>query len=300
MFDTVLVANRGEIAVRVIRTLRRLGIRSRRRLQRRRRAAPGTSREADVAVRLGPAAARPRATCDIERDRSTPPRAHRRAGGPPRLRVPRPRTPAFARACADAGLVFVGPPAEAIEADGRQDRAPSATVAAAGVPVVPGSQRRGLTDDDLVEAARRDRLPGADQAVGGRRRQGHAPGRRPGRPAAPRSPPPGARRAAAFGDDTLLARAVRRPARGTSRCRCSPTPTATSCTSASASAACSAGTRRSSRRRRPPLLDAADARAAMGAAAVRAAAAVRLRRRRHGRVHRRRGDRPGRTSSSWR
>ncbi|MBY8854123.1 acetyl/propionyl-CoA carboxylase subunit alpha, partial [Saccharothrix sp. MB29] len=58
----------------------------------------------------------------------------------------------FARACDKAGLVFIGPPAEAIEAMGDKIRA-KLTVAAAGVPVVPGRTEVGMTDDDLVGAA---------------------------------------------------------------------------------------------------------------------------------------------------
>ena len=148
---------------------------------------------------------------------------------------------------------------------------PRRTVAAAGVRVVPGAGDAGMTDDDLVAAADGRRLPAAAQAVGRRRRQGHAPGRVAGGAAGR------ARRGAARGARRVrrrhpAGRALRRPARATSRCRCSPTRTATSSTSASGSAACSGATRRSSRRRRPPLLDDAQ-RAAIGAQAVAAARA---------------------------
>jgi acetyl-CoA/propionyl-CoA carboxylase biotin carboxyl carrier protein len=57
---------------------------------------------------------------------------------------------AFAAACTDAGIVFVGPPASAIEAMGDKIAA-KATVAKAGVPVVPGSDGAGLTDDELAD-----------------------------------------------------------------------------------------------------------------------------------------------------
>ena len=81
----------------------------------------------------------------------------------------------FAQSCADAGLVFIGPPASAISLMGDKIRA-KATVRAAGVPVVPGSSASGLSDAELVTAAQDIGHAGADQAVGGRRRQGHAPG----------------------------------------------------------------------------------------------------------------------------
>jgi acetyl-CoA/propionyl-CoA carboxylase biotin carboxyl carrier protein len=65
---------------------------------------------------------------------------------------------AFARACADAGLVFIGPPAEAIALMGDKIRAKE-TVRAAGVPVVPGSSGSGLTDAELAGAAREIGVP---------------------------------------------------------------------------------------------------------------------------------------------
>ena len=109
----------------------------------------------------------------------------------------------------EAGLVWIGPPPEAIEAMGSKVRA-RALMEAAGVPIVPG---RELVDgDDRRRGGRRGRLPAAGQGLGGRRRQGDAPGR-----AGPRSSTTaiaGARREAeaAFGDrPVFLERYLQRP-----------------------------------------------------------------------------------------
>jgi acetyl-CoA/propionyl-CoA carboxylase biotin carboxyl carrier protein len=148
MFDTVLVANRGEIAVRVMRTLRRLGIRS---------TAVFTDadsgarhvREADIAVRVG-------SHLSIEDQLQAAVRTGAQAIHPGYGFLA--ENAGFARACADAGLVFVGPPADAIELMGDKIRAKE-TVHAAGVPVVPGSSGNGLTDDQLMAAAREIGVP---------------------------------------------------------------------------------------------------------------------------------------------
>ncbi|MGW0532145.1 acetyl/propionyl/methylcrotonyl-CoA carboxylase subunit alpha [Streptomyces sp. NPDC003032] len=149
MFSTVLVANRGEIAVRVIRTLRALGVRS---------VAVFSDadadarhvREADTAVRIGPA---PAAESYLSVERIL------RAAATSGAQAVHPgygflaENAAFAQACADAGLAFIGPPASAIDLMGDKIRAKE-TVRAAGVPVVPGSSGSGLTDAELAAAAR--------------------------------------------------------------------------------------------------------------------------------------------------
>ncbi|HEY1319076.1 MAG TPA: biotin carboxylase N-terminal domain-containing protein, partial [Streptosporangiaceae bacterium] len=147
MFDTVLIANRGEIAVRIIRTLRAMGIRS---VAVYSDADAGARhvREADCAVRLGPA---PAAESYLNAGRILA------AAGQAGAQAVHPgygflsENASFARACAGAGLTFIGPPPEAIEAMGDKIAA-KATVAAAGVPVVPGAGAPGLSDEDLARA----------------------------------------------------------------------------------------------------------------------------------------------------
>ncbi|MER6978765.1 biotin carboxylase N-terminal domain-containing protein [Streptomyces carpinensis] len=148
MFETVLVANRGEIAVRVIRTLRALGVRS---------VAVFSDadadarhvREADTAVRIGLAPAAESYLC-AERLLEAAARTGAQAVHPGYGFLA--ENADFARACEEAGLVFIGPPADAISLMGDKIRAKE-TVKAAGVPVVPGSSGSGLTDAQLAEAA---------------------------------------------------------------------------------------------------------------------------------------------------
>ncbi|MFF4328571.1 biotin carboxylase N-terminal domain-containing protein [Streptomyces sp. NPDC001591] len=154
MFSTVLVANRGEIAVRVIRTLRELGIRS---------VAVFSDadadarhvREADTAVRIGPAAAA-ESYLSVERLLDAARRTGAEAVHPGYGFLA--ENAGFAQACAEAGLAFIGPPASAISLMGDKIRAKE-TVKAAGVPVVPGSSGSGLSDAELVEAAEKIGMP---------------------------------------------------------------------------------------------------------------------------------------------
>jgi acetyl-CoA/propionyl-CoA carboxylase biotin carboxyl carrier protein len=148
MFSTVLVANRGEIAVRVMRTLRDMGIRTVA-VYSDADADARHVREADVAVRLGPAAAR-ESYLSIERVVQAALDTGAEAVHPGYGFLA--ENADFAKALADKGITFIGPPVGAIEAMGDKIRAKQ-TVMKAGVPVVPGRTEPGMTDADLVAAA---------------------------------------------------------------------------------------------------------------------------------------------------
>ncbi|MDX6688656.1 MAG: acetyl-CoA/propionyl-CoA carboxylase, biotin carboxylase, biotin carboxyl carrier protein [Solirubrobacteraceae bacterium] len=200
-FSTVLVANRGEIAVRVIRTLQRLGIRAVAVYSDADVDAPHV-RLADAAMAIGPAPAGEsylRAGTMLEAAHKSGSQAIHPGYGFLAERAE------FARRCADAGITFIGPPPAAIELLG--DKISAKLIAQrAGVPVVPGIERAGLGDDDIVAWAQADsaRLPLMVKAAAG----GGGRGMRTVHtlaelPEALRS----ARREAlaAFGDDALLA-----------------------------------------------------------------------------------------------
>ncbi|WP_237573491.1 acetyl-CoA carboxylase biotin carboxylase subunit [Mycolicibacterium lacusdiani] len=145
MFDTVLVANRGEIAVRVIRTLRAMGIRSVAVFSDADAGALHVA-EADVAVRIGPAPAR-QSYLDIAAVVDAARRTGAQAVHPGYGFLS--ENAEFAAALRDAGIAFIGPPVTAIQTMGDKITA-KAAVSAFGVPVVPGISRPGLTDDDLI------------------------------------------------------------------------------------------------------------------------------------------------------
>ena len=197
MFGTVLVANRGEIACRVLRTLRALGVRSVAVFSDPDVDAPHVHL-ADLAVRLGPA---PVAQSYLSIERVV---AAARATGADAIHPGYgflSENAAFAAACGVAGVVFVGPSPSAIAAMGDMIEA-KRTVAAAGVAVVPGSEG-ALSDDGLADVADEIGYPVLlkPSAGGGGKgmREVHGPAELAGAIAAARREARGA-----FADDTLL------------------------------------------------------------------------------------------------
>jgi acetyl-CoA/propionyl-CoA carboxylase biotin carboxyl carrier protein len=154
VFDTVLIANRGEIAVRVIRTLRALGVRSVAVFSDADAGARHVA-EADVAVHIGPTPAN-QSYLNIRAVLDAAVRTRAQAVHPGYGFLS--ENVEFARACEAAGLVFIGPPVAAIEAMGDKIRA-KATVSAAGVPVVPGGGAPGQSDGELAGIAREIGFP---------------------------------------------------------------------------------------------------------------------------------------------
>ncbi len=148
LFSTVLVANRGEIACRVIRTLRTLGIRS---VAVYSDADAGARhvREADVAVRIGPAAATEsylKIEAILQACRDTGAEAVHPGYGFLSENAD------FARALAAAGITFIGPGVDSLNVMGDKIRSKN-HVSGYGVPVVPGIAEPGMTDAQLIEAA---------------------------------------------------------------------------------------------------------------------------------------------------
>src|SRR3954470_20674215 len=147
MFSKVLIANRGEIALRVIRACHELGVRSVAVYSDADERAPHV-RAADEAVHIGPA---PSAESYLKGDRIV--EAAVRVGAEaihPGYGFLSERE-WFARAVREAGLAWIGPPAEAIAAMGSKTAAPTLAVAN-GVPVVPG------TTEPLADAAEAEKL----------------------------------------------------------------------------------------------------------------------------------------------
>ena len=206
MFDTVLVANRGEIAARIIRTLRRMGVESVAVYSDADANAPFV-RLADRAVRIGPAPAT-ESYLDVDRVLEAALATASQALHPGYGFLS--ENPALARACADAGIAFIGPPVAVLEQMGDKISAKQAAVAA-GVPVVAGRHDADMDDAAVARAIGEVGLPvilkpsaggggkgmvivrdetDIDEAIAGARRVARS----------------------AFGDDTLLVeRYVERP-----------------------------------------------------------------------------------------
>jgi acetyl-CoA carboxylase biotin carboxylase subunit len=206
VFRAVLVANRGEIARRVFRACRRLGVGCVAVFSEADRAAPHV-READRAVLLGPAPAR-ESYLDIERLLDAARRTGADAVHPGYGFLS--ESWRFAEACARAGLTFVGPPVEALRAMGDKSRA-RALMTAAGVPTVPGSVGAVADAAEAERAAVRIGFPLILKAAAGGGGIGMARVDRPADLAAAFAA--AARRAqASFGDGALyLERYLERP-----------------------------------------------------------------------------------------
>src|SRR5918911_3666114 len=163
MFEKVLVANRGEIAVRIIRALDELGIPSVAVYSEIDRDAPHV-RRAGEAYLLGPAPAA-ESYLDVARILEVVCESAADAVHPGYGFLA--ENARFARACEEAGIVFIGPPARAIEAMGSKTRARE-LMREAGVPIVPGTTDPVASVDDARAIVERDiGYPVAVKAAGG-------------------------------------------------------------------------------------------------------------------------------------
>ncbi len=162
MFEKVLIANRGEIAIRVARTLKEMGIRSVAVYSEIDRDAPHV-READEAFLIGPAVPA-ESYLNILKIIDTAKEAGAEAIHPGYGFLA--ENADFARACAEAGIVFIGPPPEAIDAMGSKTRARE-IMAEAGVPIVPGATEAAPDIEAARKQAEEAGYPVACKAAGG-------------------------------------------------------------------------------------------------------------------------------------
>jgi acetyl-CoA/propionyl-CoA carboxylase biotin carboxyl carrier protein len=162
VFEKVLIANRGEIAIRVARTLKEMGIGSVAVYSEIDREAPHV-READEAFLIGPAVPA-ESYLNVEKIVATAKEAGAEAIHPGYGFLA--ENADFARACGEAGIVFIGPPAEAIEEMGSKTRARE-IMKAAGVPIVPGATEPAQDVDAARAQAEEAGYPVACKAAGG-------------------------------------------------------------------------------------------------------------------------------------
>lgn len=162
MFGKILIANRGEIACRIVRTARRMGVRTVAVYSEADERAPHVSL-ADEAVLIGPPAAR-ESYLVAEKILDAAARTGAEAVHPGYGFLS--ENAAFAEACADAGVTFIGPPADAIRAMGEKAAA-KALMEQANVPVVPGYHGEDQDDDRLASAAGEIGYPVLIKAVAG-------------------------------------------------------------------------------------------------------------------------------------
>jgi acetyl-CoA/propionyl-CoA carboxylase biotin carboxyl carrier protein len=162
MFQKVLIANRGEIAIRVARTLKEMGITSVAVYSEIDREAPHV-READEAFLIGPAVPA-ESYLNIEKIIATAKEAGAEAIHPGYGFLA--ENADFANACADAEIVFIGPPAKAIEEMGSKTRARE-IMEAAGVPIVPGATEPAVDIAAARKQAEEAGYPVACKAAGG-------------------------------------------------------------------------------------------------------------------------------------
>jgi acetyl-CoA/propionyl-CoA carboxylase biotin carboxyl carrier protein len=162
MFEKVLIANRGEIAIRVARTLKEMGIASVAVYSEIDRDAPHV-READEAFLIGPAVPA-ESYLNVAKIIDTAREAAAEAIHPGYGFLA--ENADFARACAEAGIVFIGPPPEAIESMGSKTRARE-IMAEAGVPIVPGATEPAADVAAARQQAEDAGYPVACKAAGG-------------------------------------------------------------------------------------------------------------------------------------
>lgn len=153
-FDTLLIANRGEIAIRVCRTARSMGLKTIAVYSDADAGSPHVA-AADMAIRLGPASSE-ESYLNIDRVIAVAKQTGAGAIHPGYGFLS--ENAAFAQACEKAGLVFVGAPAEVIRMMGDKAAAKE-RMANSGVPVVPGYQGKDQSDQKLFDEAKKIGFP---------------------------------------------------------------------------------------------------------------------------------------------